>query len=351
MLLSQEKENALHPTEQRDDTMKSLDQKLARIRAGNYTPADFIIADAKDPDMAFGIACPGPARDASGRLLGGLATRPAFLQTMRDMTNSGLVDIMLTSVSTAQILQGERLFDNSPVTPAVRYNDTTDIWYQRGATYGQEPSQPFRTARLGKLNGIADLGLYSMTFSNNVDGDLRTLNAYSQFREEASALGLRHFLEVFNPAFDVGISSAKIGTYIGDSIVRALAGVVAEEQPVFLKIVYNGRRATEELAQYDPSRLVVGVLGGGKGTTRDTFELLHRAEVAGARVALFGRKINYAERPLALVALMRRVVARELTPEEAVVAYHDDLAANDCPPTLSLVDDMKITEPTLLADD
>ena len=38
-------------------------------------------------------------------------------------------------------------------------------------------------------------------------------------------------------------------------------GVVAEEQPVFLKIVYNGRRATEELAQYDPSRLVVGVLG------------------------------------------------------------------------------------------
>ena len=65
MLLSQEKENALHPTEQRDDTMKSLDQKLVRIRAGNYTPADFIIADAKDPDMAFGIACPGPARDAS----------------------------------------------------------------------------------------------------------------------------------------------------------------------------------------------------------------------------------------------------------------------------------------------
>ena len=69
--------------------MKSLDQKLARIRAGNYTPADFIMADAKDPDMAFGIACPGPARDTSGRLLDHLATRPVFLQTMRDMTKSG----------------------------------------------------------------------------------------------------------------------------------------------------------------------------------------------------------------------------------------------------------------------
>ena len=75
------------------------------------------------------------------------------------------------------------------------------------------------------------------------------------------------------------------------------------------------------------------------------------AEAAGARIALFGRKINYAERPLALVALMRRVIARELTPEQAVVAYHDDLVANDCPPTLALADDMKITEPTLLADD
>ena len=94
-----------------------------------------------------------------------------------------------------------------------------------------------------------------------------------------------------------------------------------------------------------------GVLGGGKGTTRDTFELLYRAEAAGARVALFGRKINYAERPLTLVALMRRVIARELTPEQAVVAYHDDLVANDCPPTLAPADDIKITEPTLLADD
>lgn len=330
--------------------MKSLDQKLARIRAGNYSPADFIIADAKDPDMAFGIASPGPARDASGRSLGGLATRPAFLQTMREMTQSGLVDIMLTSVSTAEILHGEGLFADSPVTPAVRYNDTTDIWYPRGATYGKEASQPFRTARLAKLNGIADLGLYSMTFSNHLACDLRTLEAYSRFREEASALGLRHFLEVFNPAFDVGISPSSIGTYIGDCIVRSLAGVVAAEQPVFLKIAYNGRRAMEALAQYDPSRLVVGILGGSKGTTRDTFELLHRGEAAGARVALFGRKINYAERPLTLVTLMRRVIARELTPEEAVRAYHDDLAANDCPPLLALAEDLKITDPALLAD-
>jgi len=37
--------------------------------------------------------------------------------------------------------------------------------------------------------------------------------------------------------------------------------------------------------------LVVGLLGGSSGTTRDTFELLSQGEKAGARVALFGRKL------------------------------------------------------------
>jgi len=58
-----------------------------------------------------------------------------------------------------------------------------------------------------------------------------------------------------------------------------------------------------ELCAYDPTRLITGILGGAKGTTRDTFELLHQASSAGARVALFGRKINQAEAPLELVRL------------------------------------------------
>ena len=36
--------------------MRTLDQKLAKIKAGTYTPADFIIADAKDGDIGFGGA-------------------------------------------------------------------------------------------------------------------------------------------------------------------------------------------------------------------------------------------------------------------------------------------------------
>ena len=60
--------------------LKRLDQKLATIRAGNYQPGDFIIADAKDGDMAFGIATPGPKTDAEGQASGGYYP----LRTYRD---------------------------------------------------------------------------------------------------------------------------------------------------------------------------------------------------------------------------------------------------------------------------
>ena len=325
--------------------MKTLDQKLASIRSGGYTPKDFIIADAKDADMAYGLTAPGPARGAAG-----LAGKAAYLQAMREMTRSGLVDIMLTSASTAEVLVGEELFAGSAVTPAVRLNDTTDIWYQRGAVYGQAPSRPFRSARLEQVRALADLGLYSVTFSNDVEHDLRSLEAYSAFRAEARALGIRHFLEVFNPAFDVAIPQDEIGQYVGDSIVRCLAGVVSAEQPVFLKIAYNGRQAMEELAGYDPGRLVVGILGGAKGTTRDTFELLAQAEAAGARVALFGRKINFAESPTALVGLMRQVLVRSLTPAEAVKAYHEALAGQGLKPVTALAADLQISDPILQSE-
>jgi len=39
--------------------MKSLDAKLAAIKGGGATRA-FIIADAKDADMAYGARAPGP---------------------------------------------------------------------------------------------------------------------------------------------------------------------------------------------------------------------------------------------------------------------------------------------------
>ena len=39
--------------------VKSLDKKLKTIAAGKYTPAAFILADAKDPEYAFGVRATG----------------------------------------------------------------------------------------------------------------------------------------------------------------------------------------------------------------------------------------------------------------------------------------------------
>ena len=38
---------------------RRLDRKLGNIAAGRDVPDDFVIADAKDADMAFGVAAAG----------------------------------------------------------------------------------------------------------------------------------------------------------------------------------------------------------------------------------------------------------------------------------------------------
>jgi hypothetical protein len=138
----------------------------------------------------------------------------------------------------------------------------------------------------------------------------------------------------------------QIGEFINDCLLRCLAGVMKADRPQFLKIVYNGPKALEELASYDPN-LVIGILGGGTGTTRDTFELLDQAERYGARVALFGRKINQAEAPLALLTFMRQVTDGTLSPEEAVRAYHGELQKLKLKPPRSLEEDRVVTEEPL----
>lgn len=326
--------------------MKRLDEKLARIRAGAYSRKDFIIADAKDPDMGPSLWSSGPNRAPDGTWTR-YRTRAEFLDQIRAIVRQDHVDVMLASASNLEILVKEGLFRDSAVVPAIRANDTTDIWQVRGGRYAQRPSHPFRTASLARVReaGI-HLGLYSVTFNNDLDADVASLEAFAAFRADAAAHGFRYFLEVFNPNVDTGIAPDMVGHFVNDCIVRCLAGVTSADRPIFLKIAYNGPKALEELATFDPS-LVVGVLGGGAGTTRDTFELLAQAERYGARVALFGRKINLAESPLAIVALMREVVSGNVRPAEGVRAYHAELQRQQITPARKLDDDLAITEAVL----
>ena len=76
--------------------------------------------------------------------------------------------------------------------------------------------------------------------------------------------------------------------FINDNIARMLAGVSPQGRPRFLKIVYHGPKAMEELVTYDP-HLVVGILGGSAGTTMDAFHMLWEAQHHGAKVRAFYR--------------------------------------------------------------
>ena len=325
---------------------KSLDIKLEKTRQGKYKPSDFIIADAKDGDMGGGITAFGHVPEDPSRS----KSYTGHLEDMREMTTSKLIDVMLMSVSGAERLVNDEVFKNSSVTPAVPLNDTSDIWGPRGSKYKIHPAQNFRSARIDKVIPLVDLGLYSITFSNDLKSDLASLNEFHSFLDNISGKNLRYFLEVFNPQIDIGIDKENLPGYVNDSIVRSLAGLTKEDSPLFLKIPFNGPKAMEELCQYDPGNLIVGVLGGGIGTTRDTFELIRQSEKYGARVALFGRKILFAEVPKLIVTMMRAVVQGEMSTEEAVKMYHSQITEMGISPKLSLEDDLNITDPVLLND-
>ena len=355
--------------------VKSLDKKLAEIKA-NPSGSAFIIADAKDADMAFGARAPGPrsylsakgARPAQfspevwSREEFGYRNLPEFLDIIREVAKQGLIDILLMSAYVnEQLTIKEGLFRDSAITPAARANDATDVWAVRQGCYTREPAQPFRSASIdhiqcgkiecerdGEIPG-ANLGLYSVTFTNDIDRDRETLLAYKEFREEAERKKFRYFLEVFDPNVSAGVAPEKLGEFINDKIVRSLAGVPEAGRPAFLKIVYHGPRAMEELAQYDPN-LVVGVLGGSAGTTYDAFRLIHDAKKHGARAALFGRKINNAEHQLAFIEMLRLITDGRISPEEAVRAYHSVLEAKGIKPKLPLEQDLVLTDQTMAYD-
>lgn len=332
---------------------KTLDQKLADIHARGSASKAFILADAKDADMAFGVAATG--RKSSGPDAGPRSLEE-YRQQIRDNIRQGLLDIMLMSVSTNEVVTiRERMFDHSAMTPAIRANDTSDIHVGRSAAYAAKPSRPFATAvidhaQCGHVNCRPDerhlganLGLYSITFNNDLDADLRTLEAYKAFRVEAESKGFRHFLEIFDPnAMGKPVPPEKIGAFVNDLLVRTLAGVATPGRPLFLKMVYHGPKFMEELAGYDPN-LVPGILGGASGTTYDAFKLLAEARKYGARAALFGRKINDSEHQPTFIQFLRWLADGQIEPEEAVRAYHTCLEKLGIRPNRPFAMDMRLT--------
>lgn len=107
--------------------------------------------------MAFGVTAPGPNRagacphgyDANQKCYKTLADYQAQI---REVIRQQIVDIVLLSASNLERLGIEEgLFKSSPITPAARANDTTDVWAVRGGQYPAQPSRHFRTATLDHI--------------------------------------------------------------------------------------------------------------------------------------------------------------------------------------------------------
>ena len=333
---------------------KTLDEKISRILADS-SANDFILADAKDGDMGGGLSSPGINRgpDADHHRY---RTLEEYRQYMREVTEQGLVDIMLMSASSSeQLTITERLFDNSTVTPAIRANDTTDIWLGTTGGYTDQPSLPFRSTTIdhvqcgkwhcdpGERKTGADLGLYSITFNNDTQLDRAGLQAYKEFRIEAEQKEFRHFLEVFVPNAPGTNAPLNVADYVNDIIAKTLAGVTSAGRPLFLKIPYFGPAALEALVRYDSS-VIVGILGGPSGTTHDSYRMLWEAKKYGARAALFGRKINNSEDQLSSVTVLRGIANGQLDAESAVHEYHGMLEKKGIKPDRSLKDDLVLTQ-------
>ena len=325
-----------------------LERKLKEIHS-NSRCKEFILADARDADLCWGVPSPGLIGDGQASRF---RTMPEFLEQIRDVVKQGVVDILLASASTMSLLaHREKLFAESEVTPAMRANDTSDVWCPRGGKYREYPSLPFASSYIEEaqygsvlrpVNGepVVNLGLYSITFNNRPEIDLEALLAFKEFRAEASRKNFQYFLEVFAPNVECGIAPEEIPFFVNDQICRTLAGVSIDNRPIFLKVPYFGARALEELVAYDPST-IVGIMGGSSGTTLDAFQLLSDAQKYGARAALYGRKIKDSEDPLAFISTMRSIVDGDLKPAEGVRSYHSELQRKKISAKRPLKDDLE----------
>ncbi|MBE9639480.1 hypothetical protein [Salipiger mangrovisoli] len=321
--------------------MRRIDEKLAKIARGLYGPRDFILTFCKDADLLRG--CSAAGRDPDGRL----RNAPAYRGDMRRVIESDLADIVLTSLSSAEVFSEEGIYARSNVTPAVRLTDNTDIWQVRGGRYTQFPAIPFRSSRLENVRPVANLGLYALGFYNDIDIDHGTLSAYAEFRQSAASVGLRHLLRVGDPPIRVDTGEEDYAAYRNDALTRSLAGVATKERPLFVEVGYHGPRAMEELADWDPARVIFGLTGFKEGTTRDCLERLVQGERYGARTASFSRIDFDCEDPVLMMRAMRHVVREGMSSREAVQTYHADLEVAGLAPIRPLQEDIELTVPLL----
>ncbi|HAZ62025.1 MAG TPA: hypothetical protein DCZ72_00205 [Armatimonadetes bacterium] len=304
--------------------------KLARPEELYRSPIFVFAGDAQAAGGLRGLGSVGRGPQARAR------NRAQFQDLCRELSRDGAIDGCLLSPADAEALAvDERFFDGIEVTPLVRTNAETWIWSPRHGSYGTATSRPFRTVEPRDAGFCREqicaaqdfnirLGLYSITLNNDVEADLRTLEAYLCYAKEVGrTAGFDHFLEVFLPNTPQhGLSAEEVGEYVADNIVRTMSYLRKAERPRFIKTAYTSARVWRELCEFDPT-LIIGALGGPRTDARGTLELAHNVITNGGRVILFGRAVFEDENPLQMCRALRAV----LDGQDPLAAYETYRAA------------------------
>ena len=266
--------------------------------------------------MAFGIAAPGRSPEHHAQE-GRFRSLDEYRQLIRENVRQGLVDIMLMSASTNEVLTIARAAVRRQRRHAGRAGQRRQRHLGgpgRRLRCGNRSarSAPPRSTRRCAASPAASRASRSRapTWASTPSPSTTTWPwTTARWRPIGRSARRRP------PRTSATSSKSSIPTrrnrpcpdlarFVNDMIVRTLAGVAGKARPLFLKIVYHGPAAMEQLAGYD-SRLIVGILGGSSGTTFDAFQQLWEAKKYGARAALYGRMINNSEHQLSFIEHLR----------------------------------------------
>lgn len=256
-------------------------------------------------------------------------SREAYFDQIQELVEDSPLDLMVVSPEVAEKTAGDAgAFSRSPVSPAVR--SAPGFWSpEPGPTDGGWISDgPFP--------------LFGVGFCRDRELDQAELDAYEKFRFVAGAARTRHLLELYPSCGCDGGPPWRVDDLLADRLLHSILEVPVAARPLLIQAPYYGPALMESLAATLPG-VPVGIVGGPAGTTFDAFRLLAESKKYGARGALFGRRIASAEHQPAFVRFLDYLARGDVTPAEAVHAYHGVLQGLGIRPRRDLAEDLMPT--------
>lgn len=306
---------------------KSLQRKWLALHAKPSRPDIFVLGDAKESDLALRGLPPAIARslerpDANFPY----SSREAWLDQLRELLEDSLLDMILVSPELAREVAGKGgIFDHSPVSAAVR--SVPGHWMP-----------PPAAVESGPVDG-GPLPVFGVGYCRDRAIDARELDQYENFRRRAGAARTRHLLELYPSCGCDGGPPKRVDDVLADRLLHSILEVSPTARPAMIHAPYYGPRLMEQIVACLPG-IPVGIVGGAAGTTFDAFSLLVEAARHGARGALFGRRIAAAEHQPSFVRFLDYLSKGEVSPVEAVHAYHGVLQALGIRPFRDLAEDL-----------